>query len=292
MIRTLDANSNLDATSKGRDTAMTSSVVKRITVLLFVITMFLSVTAYADGPIEILAVDQSTGTGTLLGRVFVDNVKQPGIVNMNGDLNTTGVGTIQWHGTVGKFYVYLDGTTSTGSGGTALTLAGDVQYQGTGGDNIILEIVDTGLTPPSPTVTLSNFLGGYYYPTNTLTGGGAFPSSANLITFDSFLDAANSVPAFGTTASTGGAVTLSASALNIPGTNFIAGTADLSAVSNYSLTSRVAMDFTGSGGEANFSWAADTSPASAGTSVPEPTSLLLLGSSLLGVGVLQRKKRS
>jgi len=290
MIRTLDANSNLDVNSKGRDTAMTSSVVKRITVFLFVITMFLSVTAYADGPIEILAVDQSTGTGTLLGRVLVDNVKQPGFVNLNGDGNPA-VGTIQWHGVVGNFYVYLDGTTSTGSGGTALTLAGDVQYQGTGGDNIILEIVDTGLTPPSPTVTLSNFLGGYYYPTNTLTGGGPFPASVNLITFDSFLDAANSVPAFGTTASTGGAVTLNASALNIPGTNFIAGTADLSAVSNYSLTSRVAIDFTGSGGEANFSWAADTSPASAGTSVPEPTSLLLLGSSLLGVGVLQGKKR-
>jgi len=274
-------------------------------VLLFLMTMFLSVTAYADGPIEILAVDQSTGTGTLLGRVFVDNVKQPGMINSNGDANPA-VGTIQFHGYVGNFYVYLDGTASTGSGGALLTLSGNVQYNATGGDNIILEIADTGLAAPSPTVTLTSSVSGYAYSTNTPTTTGDLPASASSITFNSWLDAANDVPAFGP-ATTAGATALNASVLTIPASaangvsqQFTAGgfsgavatPVDLSSVNpanGYSMFSQVAINFTGSGGIADFTLTADP-PPTPGNPIPEPTSLLLLGSSLLGVAVLRGKK--
>jgi len=288
---------------------MTSSVAKRIMVLLFLMTMVLSVTAYADGPIEILAVDQSTGTGTLLGRVLVDNVKQPGFVNSNGDANAA-VGTIQFHGYVGNFYVYLDGTASTGSGGALLTLSGNVQYNATGGDNIILEILDTGLAAPSPTVTLTSTVSGYAYSTNSQTPTGDLPGSASSISFNSWIDAANDVPAFGS-ATTGGVTTLNASVLTIPasaangvsqqftsggfsGSAASASPVDLSGVNpanGYSMFSQVAINFTGSGGVADFTLTADP-PSTPGTPIPEPTSLLLLGSSLLGVAVLRGRKRS
>jgi hypothetical protein len=271
---------------------MTSRLTMRITVSLFVLMTFFTVRAQADqGTTFRLRIDDlSTG----VSRVITDN---QGTVFGDWNNGPTPTGTIHFAGYIGSSaFVTINATSGTGSdGGGSLTLNGSVLYETTGSDVITISVEDSGYTAPAPAV---NFV--------STVAWGDLPTTATSISLNSWLDAANNVPIFG--ANTAG-VALARSAIVIPtdapsvlseDSQQFTGTfaplpasagvaADLSGVNpsnGYSIISQVAVTFNGNGGQADFSLTAADGPLS--QSVPEPTSLLLLGSALLGFGIFRR----
>lgn len=270
---------------------MTSRLTMRITVSLFVLMTFFTVRAQADqgATFQLRIDDLSTG----VSRVITDNMG-----SVFGDWNNgpTPTGTIHFAGYIGSSaFVTINATSGTGSdGGGSLTLNGSVLYETTGNDVITISVEDSGYTAPAPAV---NFV--------STVAWGDLPTTATSISLNSWLDAANNVPSFG--ADTAGVALVKppivipsdpSSILSEDSQQFTgtfaplpasAGvTANLSGVTSigYSILSQVAVTFNGNGGQADFSLTAADGPLS--QSVPEPTSLLLLGSALLGFGIFRR----
>jgi len=234
----------------------------------------------------------------------IDNERTVTDLNMtstaSGDSNTP-LGTLTWFGQISTTsWVSITATSALGADlGGVLTLTGTVKNQTTSNHQITISLEDSGYTPPAATV---NFVSSFT--------SGTLPSTATSIRLSSWLDTLNHDPAFGTDTSL---VAKSSTPVVIPadGSNLIAdnqqytqatfptafptnagGSADLSSIygvpnASYSVFSQVAVTFNGNGGQADFSLTAGDIPTN---SVPEPTSLLLLGSALLGVGVFRRKK--
>jgi hypothetical protein len=289
----------LEADLRKKRIAMTTSLGTRIAVLLFVLMTFFSARAqaYTGSTFRLRIQDPTTG----LGRVITDNVSL-GIGNTSGDGNSA-AGTIHFTGYVGNFNVTINATSAVGSdGGGVLTLSGRVAYNSIGPDTIVISLEDTWYAAPAPTVTFNGIAGGYNSTTNTVTPAGDLPTSATSIDLQSWLDVAGDVPAYGNNS---GATILNPATLTIPSTPYtndqvfasptFSGTTalqpvDLSNVgaNGYSIYSQATVAFTGAGGVADFTLIGQDPPDNR---LPEPTSLMLLGSALLGLGLLRMKKQ-
>ena len=288
----------------------------RIAVLLFVLMAFFSVTAPANGlgTFRLRIEDPYTG----VGRVLTDN-QTWGLSNSAGDQDSA-PGTLYFSGSVENFNVTIQATTenSDGSGGGVLTLSARVTYAGISNAQIRITLEDSGYTAPAATAGFVGRVGGYNNVNKTVTPTGDLTGGASL-KVQSWLDVANNEPAFGsvsgstylnsmTTPPGGSSTAAFAGDGQLFRTTGFAYTGTTVPVAfsggNYSMFSQATVSFSGVG-SANFSVKASDAPASNSTpteptsdppasnstSMPEPTSLMLLGSALLGLGFLPKKKR-
>jgi len=273
----------------------------RIGVLLFVMLTFSTMAhAYQGSTFRLLIEDSATQ----VERVITDNATL-GRLNVNGDTNSA-LGVIQFGGYVGNFYVTIDATSTKGArGGGVLTLSANVAYQSSGNDQILIAVEDTGYVAPSlitPLATFTDTVGGYNSSTNTVTPSGALPSSATSISLQSWFDVAGHLPpAFGNNSGPEQLqpLTIPGTATNINSQRFMSNTFSSPAtgvqvknlLTGYTLASEVAVNYTGAGGTTDFSLTAAETPGTTSVPVPEPTSLMLLGSALLVLKVVRRKKQ-
>jgi len=278
---------------------MIRSLGNRIAILTLVVLAFSTMAqAAGGGTFRLILEDTTTG----LQRVITDNQSNGGILNPNGDKALTTSGLIQFTSSVGNFFVTIYATSAAGAdGGGILTLSATVANQSaTSGGNFVAFLEDVyGGDSNGATAALTNTIGGYIPGTNTVTDSAGVPTGATL-SVQSWLDAEGTVPSFG---SNSGPV--AATVVAIPGdgpftnsqpANTLTGSFSTPVVSGTSsptsIFERVGVNFASSGGTANFTFtAAETNPGS-GTSVPEPTSLLLVGSALAGFGIIRKKKQS
>jgi hypothetical protein len=252
----------------------------RIAILTLVLLTF-STMALANGGSTFRLVLEDTTTG--VERVITDNQILGGAFNPDGDKANTTLGTIQFTSSIGNFFVTLTATSTTGDGGI-LTLNANVTNQSASADQFVAFLEDTYSTGGAA-ATLTNTI-------NSAT------LSAATLSVQSWLDPSGAVPAFG--ANTGQTPIANANGPGaIPGTGVVIPTdnpyndvgvssiAVTQGAPNTSIFSEAAVQFTGQG-SANFSFTA-TDPSSA--TLSEPTSLMLLGSALLGGGVLRRMRQ-
>ena len=276
------------------------SLGRRITVPLFVLMACFSITAHAYdlSTFRLCILDPNTG----VGRVLTDNVTL-GTLNSAGDQNST-AGTIYFSGSVENFIVNVQATSTTansdGSGGGVLTLSGSVTYTGLSNAQLTMTLEDSGYTPPASTAAFVGTVGGFNSTTNLLTPAGDLTGGAS-INLQSWLDVTNTVPAFGPNSGStylNGATTpsLSAAAAFAGGGELFTTTGYAYAgvgvpvafqSGSYSMVSQATINFS-SIGTAAFSLTGSSTPVN---TVPEPTPLLLLGSALLGLGMVPIKKK-
>ena len=277
---------------------------RRIMALLMLVAFF-SVTAQAFdlSSFRLRIEDPVTG----VGRVLTDNVTL-GFGNNAGDQNSA-AGTLYFSGFVESFNVTIQAISKTanadGTGGGVLILGGRITYSQATAGTIKITLEDNGYNPPAPPVTFNGVVGGYDWSTKTVTDTGNLTGGASSVTLQSWLDVTNSEPQFGTNTGSAALTTplpnpVSSSAITAfaPG-GAVVGTSGISLNSgyvpvtdsaiNYSIVSQVTVTFASSGA-ADFSLTASDPGGAA--SVPEPTSLLLLGSAFLGLGALRKKKQS
>jgi len=272
----------------------------RIGVLLVLLTLTFSTAALAyDGNTFRLVLEDTT---TGVQRVITDNVSL-GTLNANGDKNGT-LGTIGFNSSVGNFFVTINATSSEAAdGGGILTLSANVAYQSTGTEQFAVVLEDV-YGADTDGATLENTIGGYNSTSNTVTSMAVLSSSASL-SVQSWLDPAGAVPVGGTFKNSGpGAISVNAANIatsgaynnNLAPIDATSGSYDKAVTTSgatASIYSEAVVQFTNStAGSVNFTLTADEIPNSGSSPVPEPTSLMLLGSALLGLGVFRSRKRS
>jgi len=279
--------------------------------VLFALVAFFSVTApaYDLSSFRLRIEDPATGVGRV-----IYNGQSLGFGNNAGDQNLT-PGTIYFAGFLENFNVAIQATSSPvnpdGTGGV-LTLSARITYsQAAIPASIMITIEDDGYIAPATPVVFTGTVGGYDYAAKAVTPTGTLTGAVQSVTLQSWLDRNNIEPPFG--AYTGSTV-LNPLTQTIPpvGSNTVTafsapqtfGTTGFSYAgagvpvtftgANYSMFSQATVNFSGIG-TADFTLtasdpAAPTGGGGTGTSVPEPTSLMLLGSTLLGLGIVRRKK--
>jgi len=267
----------------------------RIGVLLVLLTLTFSTAALAyDGNTFRLVLEDTT---TGVQRVVTDNASL-GPLNSFGDKNGA-LGTIGFNSSVGNFMVTINATSNEAAdGGGILTLNANVAYQSSGAQTFVVILEDV-YGADTAGATLENTIAGFNSPSST-----AVLASTASLSVQSWLDPNGAVPV-GSSILNSGPAAISVNAANIATAgavnnnlapiNATSGSYDKAATPGttaHSIYSEAVVQFnsSSSAGSVSFSLTADEIPA--GPSVPEPTSLMLLGSTLLGLGVLRSRKRS
>lgn len=272
---------------------MIKSLGIRIGILLLLSTVLFSTVALADQGSTFRLVLQDTTTG--VQRVITDN-QTLGPLNPYGDKNGT-LGTIGFANGVGNFFVNINATSSEAAdGGGILTLSANVSYQSTSTDQFVVILEDVyGSDTDGANAELANTIQGYNSTSNTVTSTAVLSSTASL-SMQSWLNPTGGVPVGSSVANSGpAAVSVNAAGITGPYNNVVApnttsGSYDTAVVStgpSTAIYSEAVVNFTNTG-SASFTLTADEIPNS--SPVPEPTSLVLLGATLLGLGVFKGNK--
>jgi hypothetical protein len=272
------------------------------TILLVVALMVLfNVAGYATGLSTFRLRVEDTATG--IGRVITDNVTS-GIGNLNGD-NSSTAGTIFFSGYVGNAFVTIYGTSASFGGGTGLlTLGARVQSVSEAGATIRITLEDSNYS--GPTSTFTGAVSGFDHVTLGTTSAATLVGAVSSVNFQTWINVANTTPYLGLNSAAKVLTAPTSAALEIPvgsiaafsgtGTSSLSATEsrpDVPASASYALYSQATIAFSGQGA-ANFTISgADPllAPTPPPYGLPEPTSLLLLGSGLVGLGALVRRKR-